>query len=289
MRIAVVVASVNRAEEIGQLLPCLARQSLPPSAIVLSVVSERDLPAELPECVQVVMGPPGLTMQRNRGLDAILRHCDLVTFFDDDFLPAQDALAGMAALFAAEPEVVSATGLVLLDGVKAGGISYEAAMQAVLDYEAGAKPAPETYDILWAYGCNMAFRAAAIGTARFDENLPLHGWQEDMDFAAVMQARGRVIKTNAFAGVHRGVNKGRSPGFSMGFAQMVNPAYLVRKGTMRPKKAATLMCKNFLANHVKALRPEPFIDRRGRMLGNWRGLLHIMSGRADPKRILTFR
>jgi GT2 family glycosyltransferase len=289
MNIAIVVASMNRAEEIGQLLASLARQTVPAARIILSVVSPADLPADLPPGVEIVMGPAGLTMQRNRGLDLVLPGCDIVAFFDDDFIPARDALSGMASLFATHPDVVSATGLVLQDGVKAGGIGYQAALQAVLAYESAPAPALNNQEILWAYGCNMAFRAAAVREMRFDENLPLHGWQEDMDFAARMATRGRVIKTNAFAGVHRGVNKGRSPGFSLGFAQMVNPAYLVTKGAMTPKKAATLMVKNFLANHVKSLRPEPFIDRRGRVLGNWLGLFCILRGRADPKMILGFR
>jgi len=124
---------------------------------------------------------------------------------------------------------------------------------------------------------------------RFDENLPLHGWQEDMDFASRLSSRGRVIKTTAFAGVHRGVNKGRSPGMALGFSQIVNPVYLVRKGAMRPKKAAVLMLRNFSANHLKALRPEPFIDRLGRVRGNWRGIFHVLCGRADPTAILRFK
>ena len=135
----------------------------------------------------------------------------------------------------------------------------------------------------------MAFRMSAIGNLRFDENLPLYGWQEDVDFAARASVHGRVVRTTAFAGVHRGVNKGRSPGKALGFSQIINPAYLVRKGTMRPKKALTLIVKNVLANHAKCLWPEPFIDRRGRLLGNWLGLLHLLQGKTDPKVILSFK
>jgi hypothetical protein len=34
----------------------------------------------------------------------------------------------------------------------------------------------------------MAFRYQAIDGERFDENLPLYGWQEDVDFAAALPA-----------------------------------------------------------------------------------------------------
>jgi hypothetical protein len=86
--------------------------------------------------------------------------------------------------------------------------------------------------------------------------------------------------------MHRGVTRGRTPGVALGFSQIVNPVYLVKKGTMRPAKAAKLMVKNLLANHVKSVRPEAFIDRAGRVRGNWLGLLHVISGKSDPGAIL---
>jgi GT2 family glycosyltransferase len=289
MRIAVVVASLNRAEEIGQLIVALRAQTLQPSAIVLSVVSTTDLPPDLPPDVEIVMGTPGLAAQRNRGMELVLERSDAVVFFDDDFIPTKDALNGISRFFTTFPDAVGGTGLVLHDGVKEGGISYEAAIKIVRNFEAGPELPLTNEDFLFAYGCNMAFRTTAIGDLRFDENLPLYGWQEDMDFASQMSVRGKVIRTTAFAGVHRGVNKGRNPGLMLGFSQIVNPAYLVRKGTMRPKKAAALMFRNMLANHVKVFKPEPHIDRPGRLAGNWLGLFHLLRGNADPTAVLSFR
>ena len=40
------------------------------------------------------MGPRGLCAQRNRGVKAIADRCDVVVFFDDDYLPARCALEG---------------------------------------------------------------------------------------------------------------------------------------------------------------------------------------------------
>lgn len=289
MRIAVVVASVNRPEEIRELLFSLKRQSLQPSAIVLSVASNTDLPDDLPPDVEVVLGTPGLTKQRNRGLEKIAGRCDAMVFFDDDFIPTKNALDGIEKLFETCPDVVGCTGLVLRDGVRDGGISYKSALDVIRQFKSEPVLPIKNENFLFAYGCNMAFRMSAVGSLRFDENLPLYGWQEDMDFAARISIYGKVIRTTAFAGVHRGVNKGRSPGKTFGFAQIVNPAYLVRKGTMCPKKALTLIVKNLLANHVKFFWPEPFIDRRGRVVGNWLGLLHLLRGKTDPTVILSFR
>ena len=236
----------------------------------------------------MVFGSRGLCAQRNRGMARVLHDCDVVVFYDDDFLPCRRSLEGIEALFATYPDVVGATGELLADGVKRGGISH-AEGEAIVDaYDAAA---PDIVSILAelriAYGCNMAFRCSAARGLRFDERLPLYGWQEDVDFAGQIARRGRVVKTDAFVGVHLGVAKSRSPGVRLGFSQIVNPVYLVRKGTMRPTHAARIMSGNLIANHLRALAPEPYIDRRGRLAGNWVGLLHLAAGRLDPERIST--
>lgn len=290
MRVAVVVASIGRAEEIGQLLVALQRQTLAPSSVILSVVKEADLP-QPPLAMEVVsvMGTPGLPAQRNRGLELALPHSDIIVFYDDDFVPARDSLESIAKFFTDHPEMAGATGYVIKDSVRAGGLPYEEALQLVAAYEAAPKPALVNEDFLFAYGCNMAFRCSAIGDKRFDENLPRYAWQEDMDFAAQLSSEGKVIRTNAFAGVHRGVKTARSSGKDFGFSQIVNPVYLVRKGTMTPSKAWALVRRNFVANHVKLLRPEPYVDRWGRLQGNWAGILHLLSGKNDPRAIPSAR
>jgi hypothetical protein len=60
----------------------------------------------------------------------------------------------------------------------------------------------------------------------------------------------------------------------------------VGKGTMGLGKAANLMARNLLANHAKALWPEPWVDRLGRVRGNWIGIGHVFSGKADPRGVL---
>jgi hypothetical protein len=287
MKIAIAVASIRRPEEIGQLLHQLERQTVKPSQIILSLETRADAPPDLPAALDIILGPKGLTSQRNRALDAVRPDCDAVVFYDDDYLPCDDALAGIARIFETNGAIAGATGRVLQDGITYGGLAYEDALACLAEYRAK----PDTDALVYTdtdalYGCNMAFRMSAVRALRFDEKLPLYGWQEDVDFAGQLLAKGRIVKTNAFSGVHRGVTRGRTPGVALGFSQIVNPVYLVRKGTMRPAKAVKLMLRNLAANHVKSIRPEAYIDRAGRVRGNWLGLLHIMSGKSDPGAIL---
>jgi GT2 family glycosyltransferase len=279
---------MNRPQEIGQLLRELALQTLKPSAIILSVTKQDDVPDIADPLVTVVFGERGLTRQRNRGLEAARGRADVVVFYDDDFLPTSTALAGISALFAQHEDIVGATGLVLRDGIKSGGLDYEESIGCIRNFvDLGAALEVSDFDEL--YGCNMAVRMSAVEGLRFDEKLPLYAWQEDVDFAGQLLAKGRVVRTNGFAGVHRGVVRGRSPGVPLGVSQILNPVYLMRKRTMRPKKAATLIARNLLANHAKALRPESYVDRAGRVRGNWLGLWYLMTGQIDPEVILRLR
>jgi GT2 family glycosyltransferase len=290
LRVAVIVASLNRPQEVGELLRALKNQTLLPSVVILSVTKPEDAPLIDDDSVTLVFGDRGLTRQRNRGLDAARGLADVAVFFDDDFLPAANALAGVAEIFKQHGDVVGATGLVLRDGIKTGGLSYADSIDCLDNFMREGAHAPlRMVDFDELYGCNMAVRLSAAEDLRFDERLPLYAWQEDVDFAGQLLKKGRVVRTNWFAGVHRGVTYGRNPGILLGISQIINPVYLARKGTMPPLKAARLIARNILANHAKALRPESYVDRIGRMRGNWLGFWFLLIGRIDPEVILKLR
>lgn len=289
-RISVVIASRGRPELLAEISDWLAGQTRPPARVVFSVVEARDLPgtaALYPGARVVVTGAPGLPAQRNRGLEAVLDESDIVVFLDDDYVPSRFALDGIARFFADNPGHVGANGHLIADGINSAGIDHAEAARLVAEHDAAAPAAgAPARELRGLYGCNMAYRAAAIGAARFDERLPLYGWQEDIDFAAQLLSRGRLGKTDAFAGVHRGIKAARSSGVRLGYSQVANPLYLMRKGTMRRSYSLRLIARNVLANHWRALRQEPWVDRRGRVRGNWLALADALLGRADPERIL---
>jgi GT2 family glycosyltransferase len=289
--VAVVIASTGRPVEIGQLLEHLAAQTYQADKIVLSVVSAEDLPDQIPTGVSTIIGSKGLPSQRNRGMQAVLEGADIIVFFDDDYLPSKNAIEGIVRLFTKHKQLVGATGRLLADGINSGGISYEHAVALIERNDAKVvQPRKETLvELEGLYGCNMAFRASAIGDTRFDEALPLYGWQEDIDFSAQLMPRGRLVKSNAFVGVHRGVKSARTSGVRLGYSQVINPIYLSRKGTMRASYAMRIICKNMLANHFRACRPEPWIDRVGRLRGNWLAISEVMAKRAHPGRILEIK
>jgi hypothetical protein len=84
--------------------------------------------------------------------------------------------------------------------------------------------------------------------------------------------------------VHLGLKRGRGPGTKLGYSQVSNVAYLMRKGTMPPAFGLSLIGRNMLRNLLGALAPEPHIDRRGRLRGNLIGCMDVLAGRLTPER-----
>ncbi len=288
MRVAIIICSVGRPETLATLLPWIARQSVAPSELVLVVTGPADVPdlRALPEA-RVLFAERGLPKQRNRGLDAVAGRCDVVLFIDDDYLPTRDMVAGVIEAMQTWPDAAGVTGHLLADGIHKGGVSMAAASRLIASHENRGKTGALALerDLVGLYGCNMAVRSSALGTTRFDERLPLYGWQEDVDFAARLP--GEKLRTDAFAGVHCGTPQGReTKGHRLGYSQIANVVYLMRKGSLPPGFAWRLMLRSLLANHARCLRPEPWIDRRGRLRGNWLALWDVLRGRIDPERIL---
>lgn len=287
MRIGVGIATIGRPELLRAMLEELASQTRAPDRIVVCAPTLDDVTGSLGRSpAELVLGPRGLTRQRNAILDR-LDDCDAVQFFDDDFLPAPSYLAVVERLFRTAPDIVVITGGVIADGIKGPGFSIEEARRR-LSAECDVPAWDALEPVANGYGCNMALRLSAVRAAqsRFDERLPLYGWMEDVDFCRSLAGQGRIVKAEAARGVHLGVKQGRQSGVRLGYSQVANPLYLSRKGTCPWPRALRLMGGNIAANLVRSLRPEPYVDRAGRLAGNLKAIRDLLAGRLDPARVL---
>ena len=284
MRIGLIIASYGRPGLVQQLLSSVELQERAPDEIVLSVVSDDDLEAGSlsdPK-VNVVYSSQGLCAQRNKGLAFLQDRVDVVLFLDDDFWMSRTYIKELEQIFSANEDVVAVTGLVLADGATTSGISVAEAEKYLEDYMRSPAPPIKIRNVPDTYGCNMAFRASKIRDLKFDERLPLYGWQEDVDFSAQLSGRGRIIATNLLWGVHLGTKKSKVSGLRFGYSQVINPLFIFRKGNMSLRRASFLISRNIAANAVRSAFPEQYIDRWGRLRGNMIGLLHVAQGKLDP-------
>jgi GT2 family glycosyltransferase len=284
IRVAVILATKGRPQAITELLALLEMQTRAPAVIVISATEPSDIGAtpatELN--VEYLLGPPGLTAQRNRGLERVRTRADIAVFFDDDFAPAGDWIEQCVQLFSST-NIAGANGTVIQDGARAQPLSWQQARDILaLPRPADPRTLSELADL---YGCNMAFRMSAINDLRFDERLVLYGWLEDKEFSRKAAKNGRLVESSLLAGVHLGLQSGRVSGKRYGYSQIVNAWYLYKKDALSLREASANILKALVVNAAKTFRPENHIDRRGRLHGNMVGVMHLLSGACRPEKV----
>ncbi len=284
--ISVIFATRGRPEILGSALKAVQNQTLKPQEIIISCVSPDDH-SHIPQhdkC-NIILGKAGLPAQRNAALKQASPFADIIIFFDDDFIAHESWIEEVVDVFKKFPDVDSVTGTVVADGIHGVGYTEAQAIELLKKH-----PCPKTINPISRrnyspYGCNMAFRAKSIIGLEFDEKLVLYGWQEDRDFGSQVAMRGgRLVKASRALGVHMGVKKSRSPGIRLGYSQVINPAYMFKKGTMPLLAVLDHVTCNLLSNFFRSIYPESYIDRIGRLKGNIIGFADLIRGRLTPER-----
>jgi len=294
LSVVIGIATAARREQTGLTLRQIGKQRRPPARIYVCPASADDYDeayaAGLPCPIELVQSRArGLCAQRNEILERV--EADVIVFFDDDFYPAPDYLERAVALLEAQPDIVIATNRPALDGATGPGVPHEEAVRALArlsDLPASNLRAPCIRSTYGGYGCNMAIRMSPVRQygVRFDEDLPLYGWLEDIDFSRRLAPYGHIVCCPALRGVHLGTKRGRTSGVQLGYSQIANPLHMLRKRSMDVPYALKHMGRNLAKNVVRAPRPEPWVDRRGRLKGNALALLDLAFGRLHPRRVL---
>jgi GT2 family glycosyltransferase len=243
---SVIVATLARPERLGRSLRAIAALAPPPGEILVidgdparsaaSVVAT--IAADVaPLPIRYVESPPGLTRQRNVGLDAATG--DVVVFLDDDAALDSDALAVLAELYAAD-DVAGATGRVeepashrvggqrsavrrLMRGRRPEGTFMRCGYpRRIVD---GTAP----MDVEQMPGCFMSARLDVARATRFDERLPGYGLAEDEDFSYRLSRRGRIRYDPRAVVHHDNSGFGGRDRRAFGRTVVVHRWYLLRK------------------------------------------------------------
>jgi GT2 family glycosyltransferase len=290
--ISVVIASKGRPDFVAETIESLQRQTLQPKETIIVVPSVADLPKQQwGDSVQYIIGPLGLTAQRNRGIRAIPTAVPYVGFFDDDFELKADYLEQAVAFMEANPSIVGISGRLL-----AGGrISRQEAKNLIARYQPGANPRGIFYcqgkhHIL--FGCNMIIRRALLNYETFDENLPLYSYGEDYDISIRLERYGLIGRFVGCVGVHLETPGGRVREVLRGYSFVANNWYFLKKGvTHLPFILAwtrfwwVCVVKSIWINLWKLLKGDRTLDWRGRVIGQLLALQDILLGRCHPRRI----
>jgi len=274
---SVIIASRGRPGVLRATLESIFKQQLPPDEVIISIVDEMDAPPSIDNAgVRVIFGRPGLCIQRNSGMLALDSRCDLVSFLDDDLELAPDYFAQIRSFFSETPSAVGGNGNILMEGC-----SRQAA-EEILQKKSTIQQDGSLSALKSLYGCNMHFRRQAIGEEKFDERLSLYGWLEDYDFSSRVAQKGGLYWIPQAKLCHLKEPSGRMNNRKFGFAQIMNPFYLYKKGV--------LQLAEFFGSHLipctisNSIKISTFSGIGwDRLRGNIKALTMICSGRCDPE------
>jgi glycosyltransferase involved in cell wall biosynthesis len=228
--VSVVICTKDRHAILGDCLASLARQTRLPEEVLIVDASATPAEAQVEtfrravgeRCsTRLLRAEPGLTRQRNRGIDATSG--SIVLFLDDDVVLEPDYVAEILAVYERDIEhaVGGVGGAIVPDPTPPQSAFHRAFSGFFLlpSYGTGRvkrsghpaflfNPSKETrVDFL--AGCDMSYRREAIGGERFDERLTGYALGEDLEFSYRISRRRHLTLTPRARLDHREVGGGR--------------------------------------------------------------------------------
>jgi cellulose synthase/poly-beta-1,6-N-acetylglucosamine synthase-like glycosyltransferase len=201
LRVAVIVPTYRRPQDLARCLEALARQQRQAEQVIVVARAEdeatwrilRAAPARALQLVLVAVRSAGVVAALNAGLDAAA--ADIVAFTDDDAAPRPDWLRQIVEHFAADPAL---GGLGGRDWIFQHGRLEDESRQVVGriswvgrcvgNHHLGAGPLREV-DVL--KGANMSFRIRALDGVRFDKRLRGSGAQVGNELGVSLAVKRR--------------------------------------------------------------------------------------------------
>jgi GT2 family glycosyltransferase len=257
------------------------------------VTGAEDLPRrDWGTAVQTIIGPTGVTAQRNVAVAALPALVDYVAFFDDDVELRPDYLEEALLFLERSPGTVGISGRLVRDG----HVSRKEARELIATHV--HRPEPKGLYQSWGdlhsfHGCNMVIRRGVLEFEKFDENLPLYGFAEDYNLSMRLERYGLVGKFARCVAVHLAVPVGRVNEVQRGYSLIANQWYHVRHGLVHvpPLRAQfwfwnVVVRKTLFFTVGRVVRRSGSLDWRGRLKGLLLALLDLARGRCHPRRIL---
>jgi glycosyltransferase involved in cell wall biosynthesis len=231
--------------------------------------------------VRYLESDPGMTLQRNVGIDAAKG--EVVVFTDDDCRLDRGLFEALAVAYE-DPTVVGVTGQVIqpplprlgsdphsrlrwlvLGGGRQGKMTSFGFRRPIVDLE-------QSRDVEFMPGPLMSARRALAAEVRFDERLEGYGLGEDDDFSYRVSRRGRVRYEPTAMVHHHELGWRRMDRRERDHRQVVNRTYLFRKnfpGTPRARAGFALLMAMLLVHRV--------LNRE------WEGVRGLLEGIRDTR------
>lgn len=247
-KLAFVVATKDRPEELRRMWRSLCRQTRPPDEVVVVDAGGGPSPPEglcpaVFTATYIRADLPSAARQRNMGLDAVRPGTDLVGFLDDDAVLEEDAVAEMLRFWEEMDGTVGGAAFNLVNhppldlaGLKHTGF---AGRLGLYSRRPGAL-APSGFQTMigfverttwteWLPSTASVWRREIFRDHRFDEWFDGYSYLEDLDFSyRVGQAYRLAVVSDAHYR-HLAAPGGRGNGYAFGHREVLNRLHFVGK------------------------------------------------------------
>jgi glycosyltransferase involved in cell wall biosynthesis len=246
-RIAFVVPTKDRPDDLHRMLVSLAQQGRRPDQVIVVDGSEPAVRELVEEFISLPIDyvrvfPPSLARQRNAGMQELTPHITLAGYLDDDVVLEPDAVERMLEFWQSAGGDIGGAAFTITNNPQPGALSLkqlfgidDAQPGRVLRSGFASSITPQRADLetQWLYGGATVWRRSVIESYPYDEWFVGTGFMEDIDFSYTVGARYRlfVVANARLAHYSRPVRSDRQQ--LLGKWQIVNRMHVVRKHRAR--------------------------------------------------------
>jgi len=297
LKIAFVVPTKDRPEELRKLLASVSDQTRRPDQLIVVDGSDppvRDVVDAFPDLRvdYTRIFPPSLSRQRNAGMERVRPDITLAGYLDDDIVLEPDAVQRMLAFWKkADPKVGGAAFNITnapmpnwidvkrwfdIDDSRPGKVLPSGCVSTL-----GSRS--EDFEVDWLCGGATVWRREIIDKYPYDEWFVGTGYMEDVDFSFNIGARFRLVLVTGARLAHYSPPVRLDRQYLLGRWQIVNRMYFVRKYRDRGMSMARAWWASFgmvLLNvgYAVVRRDRGYWDRAR---GNVSGVLAELVGRRE--------
>ena len=247
-KIALVIATKDRPQELRRLLRSLESQSYFPDQVVIVDGSAQSVEGALEEFSSLHIDylrclPPSAAKQRNDGIKAVHPEMTLIGFLDDDTVLESKALEAMMDFWERAAEDVGGAAFNIVNrpqlyaswlkslplteklGLysKNGGKVLPSGFHTMIGY------VPETTFVQWLPTTATVWRKGIFDEFQFDEWFKGYSYLEDLDFSYRVGKKYRLAVVSDGKYYHHPALVGRENNFIFGKKEVLNRIYFVKK------------------------------------------------------------